>query len=38
MQRHVNGQGDNVFKGVGYGLLFSAAIAAGWILAIVAFF
>ena len=38
MQRHVSGRNDNVFKGVGYGLLLSAAIAAGWALAIIAIF
>lgn len=38
MQRHMGRQGDNVFKGVGYGLLLSAAITAGWVITIVALF
>ena len=38
MQRHIGEQNENVFKGVGYGLLLSAAISAGWIVIIVALF
>lgn len=38
MHKHMSGQGGNVFKGVGYGLLLSAAIAAAWVAAIIALF
>lgn len=38
MQRHMGKQSDNVFKGVGYGLVLSAAITAGFVVAIVALF
>ncbi len=36
MQRNIGEQNSSVFKGVGYGLLLSVAIAALWIIALVA--
>lgn len=38
MQQQMGGQGKNVFKGVGYGLVLSAAITAGLVAAIVTLF
>ncbi len=38
MQRRTSDQNGNVFKGVGYGLLLSAAITACWVTAFIALF
>lgn len=38
MQRRLGRQDDNVFKGVGYGLVLSAVIIAGWAVTLAALF